>query len=1183
MATPDSSRYTFDSRKPYAGVQMQMGRVTTDEDVNLAGEIQREDQRQTRVHVIGASGSPDDGFRVINPALTANGIDFQLLAGHFYLGGWLLTLHEPETFWLQRDRLQLLAGSHPVPTAERFDLVYLETYQQSVEAVEDSELFEVALGGPDTSARVCTIQRVHVAEDVGTANCRAAWQQLLDQWEASDRGTLNDEHELIPEAQVQVSFSDAGVTDDLCQPAIAGGYLGAENQAIRVQLVDDRHFTWGLDNASPLYRVLIGEDDRRSITLLTEPKDQAHWALAGQVVEVLPWGSVLPNNEKVAEVQGFLSTVSVSYNPNTRALTLSNAVPPNFGTAWTTRSDASELEIPSKSAPDQPGVYYYLRVWNRGSDRTSPPAIPFTPGTAVALGQTGVAVTFSGTDWLAGDYWVLALRPETPNQAVPWVLEEGSDRHGLRRFYTPLALIHWLPGGRRDLPPIVHDCRTKFPPLTRLRGCCTYQVGDGVHSFGDYNSIETALLNLPAEGGKICVLPGQHRANVLIDRSQNIQISGCGRYSVIHPHPDRATDPIFQIQASQHIQLDHLTLFTVTGTAVQVRDADDITVAEATMDLDIRDNAIVAYRHAIDIQVNNDLPNQNEIEIVNNTIGMVDRAGGQVAIFVLADDVLIERNRLVVVPPPDPDDPTDPRDPEIPDDVFDPCASPHIFYGGSFAINLFLDNTLLYITALSFGQAQANYLAQGGIQIGGSSDSIRILQNEIIGGQGNGIIIGHLPNSIASDVVNDLAYGYRAATPELRANLRDRFLSTCYAIEIEENVIRSMGLAGISVVTFFNPETIGLMVRVEDLIIYRNEIVQCLQQLPDDFPNGFAGEIGLGGITLAACINATIEENRIEQNGVTHLKPTCGIFILLGEKIDITNNRILNNGPRVSESSADARPGIRGGIVIGNSFQVPSLKLAAAGLLPVFDGIPGVKIHDNIVVHPFGQALFILAFGSVSIVGNQLTTQDADYRVNPFSLLAGSVFILNLGISKDLITAIAAISFASIQAPTKVQLYQAKTDTEVQRILGWLAQMAFLPNGRILFANNQTTLDLRSQDVNIAFSSQLITSLDDVSYSSNQSDCDTLVDILMTNVALFAVTIRTNDNRFQEGAILPLLTAITGTTLYSLISFGLSNVATGNQSTQCIWVLGLPDKTIEEHNIVLFETATCQRIRSRDR
>src|SRR5205814_363356 len=100
--------------------------------------------RRSRVDIIGPAGTPDGGFEVGNPVVATNGaIDFTLGAGAFYLGGHRLDLEQDETFQLQSDWLDMDhddADQTPQPpsdTDSRFDLVYLECWQQPVSAVED--------------------------------------------------------------------------------------------------------------------------------------------------------------------------------------------------------------------------------------------------------------------------------------------------------------------------------------------------------------------------------------------------------------------------------------------------------------------------------------------------------------------------------------------------------------------------------------------------------------------------------------------------------------------------------------------------------------------------------------------------------------------------------------------------------------------------------------------------------------------------------------------------------------------------------------------------------------------------------------------------------------------------------------------------------------------------------------
>ncbi|HRI61427.1 MAG TPA: DUF6519 domain-containing protein, partial [Saprospiraceae bacterium] len=364
MATFDISRVDSDPRKHYTSVRMQQGRVLTDDDWNENERIENEERRRTRVDVIGPFGSPDNGFRIQNPRLDSGRVDFDIQAGSLHLGGIRLELEAKETFRLQKDWLQqshlMGLGQSPAPGAELFDLVYLEVWQQPVSAVEDESLFEVALGGPDTTTRMRTMRRVHLASGIGVRDCAAAWRRLRQQWQTSHLGVVNEEFERIPDVRLKVSFTGSGAADDLCTPNAAGGYLGAENQAIRVQFTDRDHLTWGFDNAAPLYRVTVSANGAE-VRMLTEPKDQYHWPLSGQVVEILDWSAVLSNGEKVASTKGFMSKVSGSYNPDTGKFLLSVPLPASFGKEWKNRNDSQSLDNQT------PSEYFYLRVWNRGS------------------------------------------------------------------------------------------------------------------------------------------------------------------------------------------------------------------------------------------------------------------------------------------------------------------------------------------------------------------------------------------------------------------------------------------------------------------------------------------------------------------------------------------------------------------------------------------------------------------------------------------------------------------------------------------------------------------------------------------------------------------------------------------------------------------------------------------------
>ncbi|MCP5102691.1 MAG: right-handed parallel beta-helix repeat-containing protein, partial [bacterium] len=1079
----------------------------TDDDWNENERIEDEDRRRGRVDIIGPAGSPDNGFKIDNPINNNRKIDFDILAGSFYLGGLRLEMEKKETFLTQKDWLQQPDNLNQIPAAgpgvsERFDLVYLEAWRQPVSAVEDGELFEVALGGPDTSTRMRSMRRVRVEPGVPD-NCIEAMAHLENKWETENKGILNEQNERIPGVTLTVGFSDDGDPADLCSPAVAAGYLGAENQALRVQLTGRSRFTWGFDNASPLYRVEVAGGD---VTMLTLPKDQAHWPLSGQVVEILPRSAVLPNGEKTAEIQGEFFTVQASYNPDDGKFTLNGTLPADFG----------------KEGEYIPG-YLYMRVRNRGSDKTSDPEISFTPGgDAVALGNTGLTVSFYGEDHVAGDYWIIAARPETPQEVVPWKLElEKVPPIGIRRFYAPLAVIKWTFSGTWT-GEVVHHCRDTFKPLTQLEGretCCTVTVGDGTTSIGDYPSLKEALGAAELEhGGRVCMLRGVHRANVVISRRDNIQVTGCGENTIIHPDPDSSSAPVFLIENSRNIRLENMTLVTVTGTAVQVKDS---TGKNDSKGISIMDNRIIAGEHAVDIRVDNDKAGGNAVRICGNQIGMLDKRGGQAAVSCSADDVFISGNRIVTAPG------------IAADDLYTEKL-----------IRSLVEKTFLYVSSAADFLPKVTY-TRGGIRVYGGSDHIKITGNVIIGGIGSGISL----------------------------ELEKDGGALIYEMAIDGNTIRSMRFNGIGPSGYKNVNIENVPI-VENLTISRNIIEHCAW-----FGEGsLGGGAAIGGIVLAACENALIQDNRIENNGESYEYPVCGIYVIYGENIDIKGNRIVNNGPLVSGvKNPGIRPGKRGGIVIDMciSFNYHDIKnapvedvdmenITLAEVIGEF-GLPALEVHDNTVIQPLGHAFAVTARGPVSVVNNRFTSRDINSGVGSRTVLAGTVYIFNLGVSQNYPALLN--SYSKIFSPDmKLSDTTPMNDMSAAYINAYLG--TYCSDGNVLFSNNQTTLELRGKETAMGFpfefdfalSSVFIFSMDDVGFMGNQSDCNFSIDLLFTNTAIFGVSVRTCNNRFKEGLIY---------SLFSLVSAALANAVTFNQATHCIYTQGSKELLEETGNIVL--------------
>jgi hypothetical protein len=185
-------------------------------------------------------------------------------------------------------------GSPAVIPQQEF--IYLHLFEQEVSAVEDPDLKDVALGGPDSTQRLRLMRRVErLSSEAG--DCASALDQARGAW--LKRGLLFDSPtmRLLPLAALQVSFNPSNTSSDPCDPVATGGYLGAENQLVRVQISDagladgQARLLWGYDNASFIYRVTINPDDK-TLQLNQSPVDAFHSPKAGQVVEVLRTAAV---------------------------------------------------------------------------------------------------------------------------------------------------------------------------------------------------------------------------------------------------------------------------------------------------------------------------------------------------------------------------------------------------------------------------------------------------------------------------------------------------------------------------------------------------------------------------------------------------------------------------------------------------------------------------------------------------------------------------------------------------------------------------------------------------------------------------------------------------------------------------------------------------------------------------
>jgi hypothetical protein len=540
----DRARVTYDPTQQYRSVVMQQGRVTLEADWNEAELISKEETREEALDFVGPSGTPDDGYRITPGA----NFDFQIQAGTMYVGGIRQYLPANATYFNQPDWL-LPPGPDPTPPVNEY--IYLYLLEQEISAVEDSDLKDVALGGPDTAQRGRILQQVQRTA-TSASTCPDAFAEAQKKWIASGLEFQPATMRLQGTSQLKVGFDPAGGTSNPCQPAAQSGFLGAFNQLIRVQITGPNTFVWGYDNASFLYQITQVLPDNQTVQLKTRPVDAFHQPAAGQVVEVTRATAKLANGALVAYSASLdnvtpgtfniFGALAAGYNPGDQTVQLGAALSGDF------------LDIKKTPA-------LFLRVWQE--------QLTFTVGTPISLGTTGVQVTLQPGDsgvFHFGDFWNFAVRPSTASVIYPERYQNDFQLpEGPRQWVCPLAVVGWT-----GTPQILADCRNPFDNLVTLTkrkagGCCTINLQPG-----DLNPNNTLQSVIDKQKNNdfvtICLAPGDYilPGTLKITKAHsNLTIEACagGVNLIIDPlQVKNAIDGVILIDGASNVKLCGLTL-----------------------------------------------------------------------------------------------------------------------------------------------------------------------------------------------------------------------------------------------------------------------------------------------------------------------------------------------------------------------------------------------------------------------------------------------------------------------------------------------------------------------------------------------------------------------------------------------------------------------------------------------
>jgi hypothetical protein len=424
--------------KHYSSVRTQQGRVQLDTDWSDQVEIQNHLDRTEVIDVVGQAGGPkgaNGGFRI---TAQPDGKDLLVAPGRFWVDGLLCEL-ESNTSYLSQPDLPAppFAAGGALSLANGTYVAYLDVWERHVTALEDGDLREPALRGPDTTTRTkitWQVKLLPVADQGSTGNCSTAfpeWTKLIapPTGQLSARATVN-------------------AAADQCSVESTGGFRSLENQLYRVEIhaagqrSGPATFKWSRENGSVVaaWTKLTGD----VLGVATPGRDSVLGFSPGD------WVELTDDSREDAQAVGVIVKLQ--------------------------KVDGLNLTI-DPATFDPPGAVNYadfprnpkVRRWEGDLPAAASAARPLLPN-PVADGwidlEDGVQVKFEDGDYRTGDYWVIPARvvlgdviwPRSPaNVPVP------AAPLGVEHHYARLALLRKSAGGLE-----VTSCYPQFPPLTAI-------------------------------------------------------------------------------------------------------------------------------------------------------------------------------------------------------------------------------------------------------------------------------------------------------------------------------------------------------------------------------------------------------------------------------------------------------------------------------------------------------------------------------------------------------------------------------------------------------------------------------------------------------------------------------------------------------------------------------------------
>jgi hypothetical protein len=558
----DYTRWTFDPTKDYKGVLKQQGRVDLDADWNELVEII---DRRWRTETIDIAGQDFVGATTPDAFLiTPVGVnDFSIGIGRLYIDGLVAECHgvPPAKF---DPILGEIKETNPVhysqqpyfpdapspllppiggPNAVNItDLIYLDVWEREVTAIQDPNIREKALAGPDTCTRLQTVWQVKDLPNVGAVGCG----DVIRDW-----NTL-----VAPSAgRLTTSTIPPNPSATPCILSQTGGYTGLENRLYRVEIhtqgpMGTAQFKWSRDNVSVVAAVTAISASGGTNTLLnvtTLGRDSVLRFNAGD------WVEVLDDNCEFLGVAGHLAKIVAPPDIANLTLTINPPIPAGFG----------------DFNPGDPGRHTRVRRWDGRADLNSD-VNAATGLIAVSAGpidlEDGIQVSFSddpvGGNFKAGDYWIFAAR--TFDASVEPLI--NAPPRGILHHYCRLALITWTATGGTfsDCRPTGHKCT--------CGGDCSATVGDGVNSVGQFTDIQAAINSLGPAGGVVCVGRGVYQVTQTITigpQNGPVTLLGMGAATrIVFTPGQNSPSVLLGISETDHIRVEGFFMAAASASAL---------------------------------------------------------------------------------------------------------------------------------------------------------------------------------------------------------------------------------------------------------------------------------------------------------------------------------------------------------------------------------------------------------------------------------------------------------------------------------------------------------------------------------------------------------------------------------------------------------------------------------------